>query len=196
MIGTRDPVDMEERIQFLEWFDFWDQCGRPLSREILAAVLRKHSFDVERAADDIEEATVPEHSPVSIPGQWKICCTLTRHDDSVSEAHDPPEMKEFMDGVRDLQTELGLADHRDRPFCDEVIAAAIRSSFWDPAAAADLLIAMSDRIGGYDRSSNLEAKRAAYAKLRNRFPGDHGCWFNRFPEPWHAARGEDETNLV
>jgi hypothetical protein len=198
MIGTSDPVDMAARIQDLQRFEFRDDWGRRVSREILAAVLRKHSFDIERAADALESAIAPEDLCLSIPGQWRIYCALTRDEDGLCAARDPAEMKEFIEGVRELQTHLALGDRRHRPFCDEVIATTIRGSFWDPIEAADLLIVMSDQIHRRNESSNLEAKRAAYRKLRRRFPGIYVYSFDRFSTPWHAADPadpEDRTNL-
>jgi hypothetical protein len=198
MIGISDPVDMAARIQDLQRFEFRDDWSRRVSREILAAVLRKYSFDVERAADALESAIAPEDLGLSIPGQWQIYYALTRDDDGLCAARDPAEMKEFIAGLRELQTQLALGDYRGRPFCDEVIATAIRSRYWDPIEAGDRLIVMSDRIHRRDQSSNLEAKRAAYRKLTIRFPGIYVYSFDRLPKPWHAADPadpEDRTNL-
>jgi hypothetical protein len=92
-------------------------------------------------------------------------------------------MGELVEALRDLP----LKDKRGRPFCDEVIAAAIRSTSYDPLEAADWLIIAADRHHGRELTSNLEVKRAAYAKLANRFTGIYAYTYGRWPEPWHPA---------
>jgi hypothetical protein len=170
---------MTIRIQTLQYLNLTDEVVHPLSREVLAAVLRKNSFSVDETADELEVATAFDPCPTSIPGQWKICDSVTRYDPD--PAPDLPQMGEIVEALR----ELPLKDKRGRPFCDEVIAAAIRSTSYDPFEAADWLIIAADRLHGRELTSNLEVKRAAYAKLSIRFTEVYAYTFGRWPEPWH-----------
>jgi hypothetical protein len=172
---------MEVRIQTLQDFEFTDEGARPLSREVLAAVLRKHAFGVDEAADELEPATAPDPCPTSIAGQWQIGSRIAGWD--LPQDHDPPEMTEYVTGLR----ELPLTDKRDRPFCDEVIVTALRCAFYDPLEAADWLIIEADRIHRRKRNDNLEAKRAAYGELARRFTLVYNSTIGREPKPWHAA---------
>jgi hypothetical protein len=51
-------------------------------------------------------------------------------------------MDEYVEALKGLS----LTDERGRPFCDEVIATAVRSAFYDPLDAADRLIVAADLI--------------------------------------------------
>jgi hypothetical protein len=177
---------MTALVQVLQDIEFRDEEGTLLCREVLAAVLRKELFDVEKAIDDLERATAPDPCPTSIAGQWQICRRLWRWDYQDSTDHDQPQMQEYVEALK----VLSLKDKRGRPFCDEVIAAAVRSAFYDPLTAADRLIMVADLVHRCARYSNLEAKRSAYQTLRKRFTGVYWYSHVREPEPWHAAAGE------
>jgi hypothetical protein len=60
---------MAELVQALQDIEFRDGAGTILCREVLAAVLRKDFFDVDKATDDLEWVTAPDLCPTSIPGQ-------------------------------------------------------------------------------------------------------------------------------
>jgi hypothetical protein len=184
--AASDPGNMASLVQALRDIEFRDEEGTILCREVLAAVLRKELFDVDKAIDDLEEATAPDPCPTSIPGQWKLCWRLRRWDRRDAPDKEEPGMEEYVEALRILP----LKDKRGRPFCDEVIATAIRSAFYDPLKAADRLIVTADAIHQRARYSNLEAKRAAYNKLRTRFTGVYWYSHAREPQPWHAAPGE------
>jgi hypothetical protein len=92
-------------------------------------------------------------------------------------------MGEIVEALR----ELPLKDKRGRPFCDEVIAAAIRSTSYDPFEAADWLLVAADRLHGRKRTSNLEEKRLAYGKLTTRFTDVYAYTYGRWPAPWHPV---------
>jgi hypothetical protein len=186
MTEVKDPDNLVELIQALQDLKFIDEWARPFSPEVLAALLRKNSFDVGKATDDLELATAIEPCPTSIPGQWQLHGRLTGWDPCGGPEMDPPEMEEFMDGLRDL----GLKDKRGRPFCEEVLADTLRCQDHDPLAAADYLIIAADLIHGIPRYGNLEAKREAYGKLAKRFTGNYWYSDRRIPEPWHVAAGE------
>jgi hypothetical protein len=175
-----NPADDQEvmavLIQKLQDLEFSDDLGRLLRPKALAAVLRKNSFNVDRAADELEPVTAPDPCPTSIPGQWRIYYTLTR-DDCYPDV-DQPEFEESMEALR----ELPLKDKRGRHFCRRHPAA-----FYDPLLAADWLIIEADRIHGRDPGSNGEAKRAAWDKLTSRFTHVYASSHARMPQPWHEA---------
>jgi hypothetical protein len=181
-----DPADMADLVQALQDIEFRDEVGKILCRDVLAAVLRKELFNVDKATDDLERVTAPDPCPTSIPGQWKICWRLRRWDRRDTPDTEEPGMEEYVEALRILP----LKDKRGRPFCDEVIATAVRSAFYDPLDAADRLIVLADLIHRRTRYSNLEAKRSAYQTLRNRFTGVYWYSHARRPQPWHAAVGE------
>jgi hypothetical protein len=186
MTEVKDPDNIAALIHALQDLKFEDDHGRPFSPEVLAALLRKNSFDVGKATDDLELATAPEPCRTSIPGQWQIHGRLTGWDPVGGSNIDPPEMEELMDGLR----ELGLKDKRGRPFCDEVLADALRCAYHDPLQTADYLIIAADLVHGNGSYDNLEAKRAAYGRLARRFTGVYWYSAGRLPEPWHVAAGE------
>jgi hypothetical protein len=180
---ANDPDDMDELIKSLEYQDFFDSWGGPVRPYVLAAALRKHSFDVERAADELERVTARDSYHTSVPAQWALCEHVGRWEPCFGPDNDPPEMGEFMEALQ----ELPLFDRRGRPFCDEVIAAAIRGTWYDPLAAADILIVAADNIHRRELDSNLEIKRAAYRKLTDRFKGVYTYSIEPTPEPWHGT---------
>jgi hypothetical protein len=180
-----DPDDMEDLVEDLLDLEYEDPVGEYLCAEVLAAVLRKNAFDVDQAADAIERAYAPDPCPTSVPGHWQLCARLTRGPLCDDGSCDPPEMRDFVTALRGLP----LTDRRGRPFCDQVIAAAVRSYFYDPLEAADYLLLAADRIHGRPRSSNADGKRAAYAKLAERFTGDYVYSDHRKPEVWHMPVG-------
>jgi hypothetical protein len=184
--AASDPVDMAALVQTLVDIEFRDEGGKILCREVLAAGLRKQLFDVDLATDDLERATAPDPCPTSIAGQWQLCWRLRRWDYQDSTDHDRPQMEEYVEALKILS----LKDKRGRPFCDEVIATAVRSAFYDPLKAADRLIIVADLLHRRARYSNLEAKRSAYQTLRKRFTGVYRYSDAREPQPWHAAVGE------
>jgi hypothetical protein len=183
---ANDSADMAGLVQTLQDIEFRDEEGTILCRDVLAAVLRKEGFDVDKATDDLERATAPNPCPTSIAGQWKLCWRLLRWDSRDTPDYDRPEMQEYVEGLK----VLALKDKRGRPFCDEVLATAVRSALYDPLQAADSLIMLADLIHRRSIYGDLEAKRSAYQTLRKRFTGVY--WYSdaREPEPWHAADGE------
>jgi hypothetical protein len=186
MTEVKDPDNMAVLIQALQNLGLLTHRFRSFSREVLAALLRKHSFDFEQAADDLERAMAPDPSPASIPGQWLLHDRFTGGEPWNGPFDDPPEMEEFMEGLRDL----GLKDKRGRPFCEEVLAAALRVAFHDPIEAADQLIIAADMLHRNSRYGTLEEKRAVYTKLRKRFTGNYWYSGRRMKEPWHVAPGD------
>jgi hypothetical protein len=180
-----DSDDMAGRIQALQHLEFYDEIGRALCPEILAAILRKKSFDVDLAADQLEAVTAPKPCRTSIAGQWRIWDSITMSGEYTKVK--PAEVEEFFEGIRDLVETLELKDKRGRDFCDDIIVGALCTAFSDPLEAADDLILEADRLHGRDSSSNLEAKRAAYRTLANRFTGEYWYCDNPLPVPWHSA---------
>jgi hypothetical protein len=165
MSADNDPDDMEDLIEDLLDLEFQDLLGGDLDPKVLAVVLRKNAFDFDQAADALELVNAPDPCPTSVAGQWKLCVRLSRAPLFDDGSCDPPEMEDFMTGLRSLP----LTDKRGRPFCDEVIAAVIRSYFYDPLEAADCLLIAADRLHQRPRSSNADEKRAAYVKLATGF---------------------------
>jgi hypothetical protein len=179
---------MADRLQALQNFEFDDAIGRPLCPEIFAAVLRKNSFNVDQAVDQLERVTAPSPCPTSIPGQWQIWDRVTMWGKYAKGK--PLEVEgffEFVEGLRGLVKTLEIKDKRSRAFCDDIIVGALQTAAYDPLEAADYLIVEADRLHGRERASNLEAKRAAYGTLATRFPGPHWYSSNPFQVPWHAA---------
>jgi hypothetical protein len=177
---------MADRLQALQNFEFDDAIGRPLYPEVLAAVLRKNSFNIDQAADQLERVTAPSPCPTSIPGQWQIWDGVTMSGEYAKGK--PIEVEgffEFVEGLRGLVKTLELKDKRGRAFCDDIVVGALQTAAYDPLEAADYLIVEMDRLHGRKHTSNLEAKRAAYRKLADRFTDDYWHRGNPLPAPWH-----------
>jgi hypothetical protein len=134
-----DPDDMEDLFERMRSYPGTDREGGRFCEEALKAALRLASFDTLLAADYLERAAHPErYEPVlvSTPGQERYV-THFRPDDRCPDPSDEP-------GVLPIQVhalrELKLKDERGRVFCDEVLTAALRSSFYDDVPCRPLTV--------------------------------------------------------
>jgi hypothetical protein len=139
--GAKDPSDMAHLVAQLEEWEFKDDRGLPLCRRVLAAALRKASFDVMEAGMAIGVA-LGETPATTTPGQEEYLDFLYWWTCEATKAIDMPCMGHYVKGLKSL----GLKDDQGRPLCRDVIVMAIRCKRYDTRLAAEELFAATDKL--------------------------------------------------
>jgi hypothetical protein len=140
--GSKDPPDMGEMIQRIQDFGWitWDEC--PLREDLIIAALRAASFHFPLAEDILFLAT--DQDPLaadfaSTPRQEKYVRHCTSSDYRLRSPPEPVNTGAMVEALR----RLPLTDEEGRPFCTEVLAAAVRGSYYRVFRATLMLLAAS-----------------------------------------------------
>jgi hypothetical protein len=170
MSPAKDLDDMEALMTEFREVGWTDRDGHPICDEVLAACLRRGSFDVGLALDYLVAAGDQYAQQVpftSTPGQEKHALLLLRGEARPLARTDPASLPVQIEALR----ALGLQDEKRRPFCDEVLAAALRTTFYDVNLSAELLVELTGQSASWDGCRPPPEREDALAQLKLVFPG-------------------------
>jgi hypothetical protein len=139
--GNKGPPNMASLVEGIQSFG-WKVKGHPLSVELIVAALRAASFRSDLAADILFLGTWQDPRILafaSTPGQLKYVQHFVRDTFYPRSEPEPVNMGKMITAL----DSLGLTDDEGRPFCKEVLEAALRRAGYFVFAATELLLAVT-----------------------------------------------------
>jgi hypothetical protein len=139
--GSKDPPNMSALVKRIRGFR-WKVNDRPLSVELIVTALRAASFRCDLAADILFFATRQDPLTLafaSTPGQLKYVQHFAINDYGPRSRPEPVNMGKMIEALEGL----GLTDDEGRPFCKEVLEAALREAGYRVFSATERLFAVT-----------------------------------------------------
>jgi hypothetical protein len=170
MSGRKDPPIMGDLVKRLQAFGWTDHDGCPLPDELIVAAIRAASFNFDLATDILALASNQDPLDLafaSTPGQEKYVRYCTSTDYRMRSGPEPINMGDMIETLRALE----LTDDEGRPLCTEVLAEALRYTFYRVFGATELLLAATEQSVPIGYCKILIPQGEAITKLKQTFPG-------------------------